>query len=171
MVHIGGIVLIHFFFMVQVQVVYSNSSHHHWHREINILTKRTNCNRINVVQKLAYKALSFFASRELFRQEIRSIVACIHIRGSPFIACNAFSHEVISDALVFLLQRWIRDGRVCQYWLVITWNVDGSIAWNTHHTKLVSQASQIFTALFHGNKLRTKTAGFHARLLTGHPMR
>ena len=74
------------------------------------------------------------------------------------------------NTLRFLLQGRIRYNDVRKHTLIVTKNEGGKDARNSNRTKLVLQATDVFSTLFHHNKLRPKQASLNARLFLGHPV-
>ena len=113
---------------------------------------------------------SLFSTRKWFRQEIRWIMFGIKIGSTPFIFGYSFSHKVVCNTRWLLLQcgMWLRC--ICQYRLIISKYISGTIHRNSHHSKFVPETTKVLTALLHCNKFRTKGASLNRRLLLWEPM-
>ena len=85
-------------------------------------------------------------------------------------SCAATSRINNTQCSVTYSSGRIRDGRVFQDRLVVTWFIGGTLAWDPHHSELVADTSKIFTTLLHCYELWSKAAWLQTGLLLGEPM-
>ena len=77
---------------------------------------------------------------------------------------------MIGNTLGFLLQGQIRYSGVGKHTLIVTKNEGGQGARNPHRTKLVSQATNVFSTLLHCNELRPELASLDTCLFLEHTL-
>jgi hypothetical protein len=118
---------------------------------------------VDVVEEISHKYPSILTGRQQLGQQISLIFMCADIAGPPFVIghgqsgmqCSVTSSSVCSLALSCLPAQ-----------LIVSTDVAGAIHCDPHHPELISQSSEIFAALLHCNKLRSKRRSLHKCLLT-----
>ena len=82
----------------------------------------------------------------------------VDVSRSPFTLLRSLSNKMVGNTLALLLQSRVRDAGVGQDGLVVTKDVCGSLAWDSHHSQLVPQPSEILAAVLHCTEFVTKAA-------------
>ena len=105
----------------------------------------------------SYKTL-FFSHHEVAALLINLLHfhVSINIGCPPFISSNSFTNKVIHNTLRFLFQSRIWSICVGKYRLIVTINTCWSFNWDAHHPQLISETSNVFTALLLSHKFLVK---------------
>ena len=94
----------------------------------------------------------------------------IHICRPPFISCLPFPYKMVGNNWWFLVQRRIRNCGATEKIFVIAKYVHMYINRIYYHFQFVLKTTNLFTILFHVNKVTTKRRNTTTSLFLWHPI-